>query len=105
MLVGVGDAAQEIGELSKVARVIGLQPPTEPTPHSASGGRSYMTPAHVSWVSANTPAGLANPVATLARSRLSPMPTEHTSPVASSTPRRTSPAQARTSSREPPRSR
>jgi len=44
-----------------------------------------MTSAQVSAVSRKTPAGLPKPVAILARTLVSPMPTEHRSPVASST--------------------
>ena len=37
-----------------------------PIPHSASVGRPPSTSNQVSWVSRNTPAGLPNPVASLA---------------------------------------
>ena len=65
-----------------------------PMPHSASGGRSPMTSTQLCLVSRYMPAGLANPVAILARSRLSPMPTEQARPVASRTARWTSAASA-----------
>ena len=54
-----------------------------PIPHSASVGRSPITVEPVLARSAGSmPRGLPNPVAILARSLLSPMPTEQCSPVA-----------------------
>src|SRR3984885_8396664 len=53
-----------------------------PTPHSASTGRSPITSIQFDSVRLYTPAGFANPVATLARCLLSLMPTEHDKPVA-----------------------
>ena len=56
-----------------------------PTPHSAVVGRSPMTSIQLSRVSRKVPCGLPKSVAILARTRVSPMPTEQCRPVASST--------------------
>ena len=56
-----------------------------PTPHSAVVGRSPMTSIQLSRVSSKTPCGLPKSVAILARTSVSPMPTEQWRPVASST--------------------
>ncbi|MDT5292860.1 MAG: polymerase [Mycobacterium sp.] len=56
-----------------------------PTPQSASTPRSPITGIQFSSVSANTPAGFPNPVATLARCLLSLMPTEHDRSVSAAT--------------------
>ena len=61
-----------------------------------------MTAIQVSAVSRCTPAGLANPVAVLARSLVSPMPMEHGSPDASRTRRRSPSARVSGSSVSPP---
>ena len=56
-----------------------------PTPHSARVGRSPMTSNQFSAVSRNLPPGLPNSVAILARTFVSPMPTEQCSRLAAST--------------------
>ena len=56
-----------------------------PTPQSAVVGRSPMTSIQLSRVSMKVPCGLPKSVAILARTRVSPMPTEQCSPVAAST--------------------
>ncbi len=56
-----------------------------PIPQIASGGRSPRTSNQVAVVSRQTPAGLPKPVAILACSLLSPMPTEQSRPVAALT--------------------
>ena len=56
-----------------------------PMPQTAVTGRSPMVSIHVRRVSVATPPGLANPVAVLACSLVSPIPTEHRSPVAANT--------------------
>ena len=53
-----------------------------PMPHSASGGRAPSTSNQVPNVSRKIPAGLPKPVASLACSLFSPMPTEQSSRVA-----------------------
>ncbi len=57
----------------------------EPTPHNSIVGRGPITSNQLSAVSWNTPRGLPNPVAILARTLLSPIPTEQCSRVAAST--------------------
>ncbi len=56
-----------------------------PMPHSASVGRAPRTSNQLPKVSRNTPAGLPNPVAILACSLFSPIPTVQSSPVAERT--------------------
>ncbi len=56
-----------------------------PMPHSASVGRAPSTPNQFANVSRNTPAGLPNPVAILACSLFSPIPTVQSSWVAART--------------------
>ncbi len=56
-----------------------------PTPHSASTGRPPSTENQLRNVSRNTPAGLPNPVAILACSLFSPIPTVQSSRVSSRT--------------------
>ena len=56
-----------------------------PIPHSAVVGRSPITSNQLSRVSWKTPRGLPKSVAILARTLVSPMPTEQCRPVASST--------------------
>lgn len=75
----------------------------EPTPHSSIVGRWPMTSSQFSAVSRNTPCGLPNPVATFARTSVSPMPTLQCSRVRSSTARRTASAYASGSSVSTPR--
>ena len=74
-----------------------------PTPQSASTPRSPITAIQFSSVSAKTPAGLPNPVATLARCLLSLMPTEHDSPVSAATTVRMRSASSKGSSTSAPR--
>ena len=56
-----------------------------PTPHSAVVGRSPITSIQLSRVSWKVPCGLPKSVAILARTRVSPMPTEQWRSVAAST--------------------
>ena len=56
-----------------------------PMPHSASVGRPPSTENQLAEVSRNTPAGFPNPVAILACSLFSPIPTVQSSCVASRT--------------------
>src|SRR5262245_54761244 len=72
-------------------------------PHSAVVGRSPITANQLNLVSWYTPAGLAKPVASLARSLLSPMPTEHDSRVDDSTAACTDRANSNGSSTDAPR--
>ena len=57
----------------------------DPTPHRAVVGRAPMTSIQLSRVSMKVPCGLPKSVAILARTRVSPMPTEQCSSVAAST--------------------
>jgi hypothetical protein len=72
-------------------------------PQSASVGRSAITATQLSRVSSYTPAGFANPVASFARSVLSPIPTEQDSDVRASTSRWISRASAHGSCVDTPR--
>lgn len=67
-------------------------------PHSASVGREAMTSHQFSCVSRKIPPGLPKPVASLARSLLSPIPTAHDNPVSRRTAARRSAARASGSS-------
>lgn len=58
-----------------------------PTPHNAFVGRSPITSSQLPDVSRNTPRGLPKPVATFARTSVSPMPTLQCRRVRSSTAR------------------
>src|SRR6185312_4920980 len=68
-----------------MSRAASLATVFAPIPQIASGGRSPSTSNQVSVVSRATPAGLAKPVAILACSLLSPMPTEQSRSVAAFT--------------------
>src|SRR5580700_7198844 len=74
-----------------------------PTPHSASTARSPITSIQFNSVRVYTPAGFANPVATLARCLLSLIPTEHDKPVAEEMTVRTCSASSPGSSTSAPR--
>ena len=74
-----------------------------PTPHSASTARSPITSIQFASVRVYTPAGFANPVATLARCLLSLIPTEHDKPVAEEMTVRTCSASSPGSSTSAPR--
>ncbi len=56
-----------------------------PTPHRASTERSPISVIQLSAVNTKIPAGLPNPVATLARCLLSLIPTEQDNPVSAAT--------------------
>ena len=89
----VGPNAATSGSSSVPARTATVRMPIpssrleifEPTPHRAVVGRSPMTSIQLSRVSSKTPCGLPKSVAILARTNVSPMPTEQWRPVAPST--------------------
>ena len=74
-----------------------------PMPHSASVGRPPRTSNQLANVSRNTPAGLPNPVAILACSLFSPIPTVQSSSVAERTRAASDQAKASGSSVSTPR--
>ena len=90
-VIGPNTAASSDGEVPARSATVMMPSPASffavlaPMPHSASVGRPPSTENQFSDVSRNTPAGLPNPVASLAWSLLSPMPTVQCSRVASST--------------------
>jgi len=95
-VVGPNTAASSSGSAAASSATVEIPSPASflavltPMPHSASVGSDPMTENQVADVSRNTPAGFPNPVASLACSLLSPIPTEHDSSVAASTRSRTS---------------
>ena len=90
-VIGPNSAASASG--SAAARSATVPMPSEasflavfaPMPHSASVGRPPRTSNQLAYVSRNTPAGLPNPVAILACSLFSPIPTVQSSWVAART--------------------
>ena len=90
-MVGPKTAASASGSAAASSRTVRKSSPASfcavlaPMPHSASVGRSPSTSNQFRNVSRNTPAGLPNPVASLACSLFSPIPTVQSSRVAALT--------------------
>jgi hypothetical protein len=107
-MAGPRSAASAAGSAAARSRTVAmprsasLRAVLAPMPHSARVGRSYMTSSQLAAVRRKTPSpapgfadpGFANSVASLARSMLSPTPTEQCSRVRSRTSARIAPASA-----------